>query len=58
MDVKGIVGFAESQVEEVFGQDYETSVKPYLQSFDSVIGTSVPGDDIDNGTLIINVSAD
>ncbi len=58
VDVKGIVGFAETHVKDMLGVDYDTDVKPYLQAFDSVIGTTVPGDDIDNGTLIISVSAD
>jgi hypothetical protein len=58
VDVKGILGFAEAHVKEMLGADYDTAVKPYLQAFDSVIGTTVPGDDIDDGTLIISVSAD
>lgn len=58
VDVQGIVGFAEGRVKELLGTDYDTATKPYLQAFDSVIGTTVPGDDIDSATLIISVSKD
>ena len=42
----------------MLGADYDTDVKPFLQGFDSVIGTTVPGDSIDNGTVIISVSGE
>ena len=36
--------------------DYEADLKPYLDAFDSVIATNVPGDDIDKGTLVLSVT--
>ena len=36
--------------------DYDANLKPYLEAFDTVIGTTIPGDEIDSGTLIIRVT--
>ncbi len=59
VDVAGIRGFIEGMVPaEMFGQDYDASVKPYLAAFDSLIGTTVPGETIDSGTVIISVVGD
>ena len=39
VDVEGIIGFVETRSDEQLPGDYDTEVKPYLQSFDSVIRT-------------------
>jgi hypothetical protein len=57
-DVKGILAFAETRLKDRLGADYDTNVKPFLQGLDSVIATTVPGDSIDSGTVIISVSGD
>jgi hypothetical protein len=46
VDVKGTLGFAEARLKDQLGASFDTDVKPFLQAFDSVIGTSVPGDSI------------
>ena len=56
VDVKGTLAFAETRLKDHLGASFDTDVKPFLQAFDSVIGTTVPGDTIDNGTVIISVS--
>jgi hypothetical protein len=53
VDVTGVRGLVEGMIPDL--GDYGANVKPYLASFDSVIATSVPGDTIDAGTLIIRV---
>jgi hypothetical protein len=58
LDVKGVVGVAEAKLEDRLGAHYDTDVKPFLQGLDSVIGTTVPGESVDNGTVIISVSGD
>ena len=45
-------------MKDKLGADYETEVKPYLRGVRQRHRHTVPGDDIDNGTLIISVSAD
>jgi len=58
VDVKSSLAFAQSRFKDELGPSFDTDVKPFLQAFDSVIGTTVPGDTIDNGTVIISVSGD
>jgi hypothetical protein len=57
LDVAGVRGFAETQIPAAGKPAYETDLKPYLDAFDSVIGTSTPGDTLDRATLIIRVNA-
>jgi hypothetical protein len=55
VDVAGIRGLVESMVPDTDRADYDANLKPYLASFDTVIGTLIPGETIDAGTLIIRV---
>ena len=32
------------------------NLKPYLEAFDTVIGTTIPGDEIDSSTVIVRVT--
>ncbi len=57
LDVAGIRTFAESQVPAGDKAAYETDAKPYLDAFDSVIGTYAPGETLDGSTLVIGMSA-
>ncbi len=55
VDVAGIRGFIEGMVPADARSDYDANAKPYLAAFDSIIGTTVPGETIDSGTVIISV---
>jgi hypothetical protein len=56
LDVAATRGFVEGMVPSSDRADYDTNAKPYLEAFDTVIGTSIPGDEIDAGTVIIHVT--
>ena len=56
VDVASIRGLIEAQVPADQKADYEANAKPYLQAFDSVIGTYTPSDDLDRGTVSIHVT--
>jgi hypothetical protein len=58
VDVIGVRGLAEAQLSAEDKAAYEADAKPYLEAFDSVIGTFTPGTDLDRGTVIIRVSGD
>jgi Protein of unknown function (DUF3352) len=58
VDVKGTLDFVQARFADKLGASYGTDVKPFLQAFDNVVGTVVPGDSIDNRTVIISVSGD
>jgi hypothetical protein len=55
LDVTAIRDLVEAQVPAADKAEYEADVKPYLQAFDSVIGTLAPAEDVDRGTVIIRV---
>ena len=55
LDVTGIRDLVEAQVPAADKAQYEADAKPYLEAFDSVIGTYAPAEDIDRGTVIIRV---
>jgi hypothetical protein len=55
LDVAATRGFIEGLVPAEMRGEYDASYKPYLEAFDSVIGTTSVGDTIDTGTLIIRV---
>ncbi len=55
LDVTGIRDLVEAQVPAADKAEYEADLKPYLEAFDSVIGTYAPAEDIDRGTVIIHV---
>ena len=56
LDVAATRDFVESMVPASDRSDYDANAKPYLAAFDTVIGTSIPGDEIDSGTVIIHVT--
>jgi hypothetical protein len=58
VDVAGVRGLAEAQLSAEDKAGYEADLKPYLDAFDSVIGTFTPGTDLDRGTVIIRVAGD
>ncbi len=59
LDVTGVRGAVEDLAPaEMFGQGYDSDVKPYLEAIDSVVAVSSPGDTIDRGTVIIRVTGD
>ncbi|MHB8892888.1 MAG: DUF3352 domain-containing protein [Candidatus Limnocylindrales bacterium] len=58
LDLAAMRGLVEAQIPADEKTTYETEVKPYLDAFDSVIGTSTPGEPLDRFTLIIRVSGD
>ncbi|MCJ7710685.1 MAG: hypothetical protein MUQ32_07605 [Chloroflexi bacterium] len=58
IDVAGVRGFVEGMVPAGDRADYDTNAKPYLEAFDSIIGTMAPGETIDNGTIVISVTGD
>jgi hypothetical protein len=58
VDAIGVRGLAETHLPADEKARYEADVKPYLEAFDSVIGTYAPGDDLDRGTVIIRVTGD
>ena len=53
VDLTGVRGLVEGMIPDLGG--YGTDIKPYLEGFDSIIGTTVPGDTIDAATLVIRV---
>jgi hypothetical protein len=55
LDVTGVRDLVEAQVPAADKAEYDADVKPYLEAFDSVIGTYAPAEDIDRGTVIIRV---
>ena len=55
LDVTGIRDLVEAQVPASDKAQYEADAKPYLEAFDSVIGTYAPAEDIDRGTVILRV---
>ena len=55
LDIAGVRAFAESQVPAGDKASYTTDVKPYLDAFDSVIGTYAPGETLDGSTLVIHM---
>lgn len=56
VDIAGIRDFVEGMVPSDMKSDYDKNAKPYLQAFDSLISTQVPGEKIDSGTLIVRVT--
>ena len=56
IDVIALRGLVESMVPEASRSDYDANLKPYLAGFDTVMGTLVPGESLDAGTLIIRVT--
>jgi hypothetical protein len=56
LDVAATRGFVEGMVPTSGRSDYDANLKPYLEAFDTVIGTTIPGDEIDSGTVIIRVT--
>ncbi len=57
LDVAGVRAFAEAQVPASDKATYETDVKPYLDAFDSVIGTYAPSDTLDHSTLVVGMAS-
>ena len=55
LDVAATRDFVEGMVPTANRSDYDANLKPYLEAFDTVIGTTIPGDEIDSGTVIIRV---
>jgi hypothetical protein len=58
VDAIGVRDLAETHLSAEDKAEYEADLKPYLEAFDSVIGTFTPGTDLDRGTVIIRVSDD
>ena len=56
LDVAATRDFVEGMVPTADRSDYDANLKPYLEAFDTVIGTTIPGDEIDSGTVIIRVT--
>ena len=56
LDVAATRDFVEGMVPAADRSDYDANLKPYLEAFDTVIGTTIPGDEIDSGTVIIHVT--
>ena len=55
IDVAAIRDLVEGMVPDDERGEYDADVKPYLAAFDAVIATSVPGDDLDKGTVVVRV---
>jgi len=55
LDVAGVRSFAESQIPAADKATYQADAKPYLDAFDSVIGTYAPGETLDGSTLVIHM---
>jgi hypothetical protein len=55
LDIAGVRTLAEPMLSGDDKAEYESSIKPYVEAFDSVIATSVAGD-IDEGTLVLTVT--
>ena len=58
VDVAALRPLAEAELSGEDRAEYEADLKPYLDAFDSVIGTYAPGTDLDRGTVIIRVTGD
>lgn len=58
LDLAAARGLVESQIPADELGAYQTEVKPYLDAFDSVIGTNLPGETVDRSTLVLRVSGD
>jgi hypothetical protein len=56
LDVAATRGFVEGMVPTAERSTYDASVKPYLEAFDTVIATTIPGDEIDNATVIVHMT--
>jgi hypothetical protein len=56
LDVASARDFIEGMVPASDRSDYDANLKPYLQAFDTVIGTTTPGAEIDSATVIIRVT--
>ena len=56
LDIAGVRDLVEPMMSGDDKTKYEADLKPYLDAFDSVIATDVPGDDIDKGTLFLSVA--
>ncbi len=56
LDVAATRDFVEGMVPAADRSEYDANLKPYLEAFDTVIGTTIPGDEIDSGTVIIRVT--
>lgn len=56
VDLAGLRTLVEAQVPAAEKSRYDTEIKPYLDAFDSVIGTTTPGDTLDRATLVVRVS--
>jgi hypothetical protein len=56
LDIAAVRGAVEAMVPSDMKADYDTELKPYLVGFDSLIGTTTPGEEIDAGTLIIRTT--
>ncbi|HYO42003.1 MAG TPA: DUF3352 domain-containing protein [Candidatus Limnocylindrales bacterium] len=56
LDIAGVRDFVEGMVPSDMKGDYDANAKPYLQAFDSLIATQVPGETIDSGTMVIRVT--
>jgi hypothetical protein len=55
LDVASMRDLLEAQVPNTDRSAYTADLKPYLDAFDSVIGTYSPGDKVDSGTLDIRL---
>ncbi|MEW6225942.1 MAG: DUF3352 domain-containing protein [Chloroflexota bacterium] len=55
VDVAAIRDLVEGMIPDEERGEYDADVKPYLAAFDAIIATSVPGDDLDTGTIVMRV---
>lgn len=58
VDVAHIRGFIEGMVPADARSDYDANAKPYLAAFDNILGTTISGETIDSGTVVISVIGD
>jgi hypothetical protein len=58
VDVDGVRGFVEEMVPEAERGAYVADLRPYLEAFDAMIATSVPGEDLDRGTMILRAGGE
>jgi hypothetical protein len=58
VDVDGLRGLVEGMVPEAERGVYDADLRPYLEAFDALIATSVPGEDLDRGTMILRVGGE
>lgn len=56
LDVTAMRDLVEAQISADARTEYEADAKPYLEAFDSVIGTAIAGEEIDRSTVIIRVT--